>query len=474
MATVGEMTETAGEMTEDDIDWYMLAASQKYEAEIAGTVADGGDDRSSSRFGPIVDSDELREIVHDSVPQKTRQHTRWCVDTWSEWRESRIARAKDSEAEIPPKLIDMDRKELDHWLSCFVVEARRKDGSPYVGETLQSLVCGIQRHVRLARPDFPVDFLSGAEFRGLRGVLDARMKGLRKSGVGLKRKQAEPITYEEEGLLWEGGHLGDSSPQTLLDTMVWMCGLYFALRSGVEHRGLTVEQLDCRDNKIIYTEAYSKNHQGGLAQRHDKQKVVQHYANQENPSRCFIRLYQKYRSLCPPDVSAFYLTPLQKPRRSRWFSKNPVGHNTLGKTVSRLCQLAGIQGFRTNHSLRATAATRLYHGNTDEQLIMTVTGHKSSDGVRSYKRTSDDQFKSVSSVLCKAPDQLIGGTTIKENTNTVANILPSSPSLSVSGCGSVVINIAKNHLFATINFKLLIFHRSGSKIYHSSMVNTIL
>ena len=58
-----------------------------------------------------------------------------------------------------------------------------------------------------------------------------------------------------------------SSPQTLLDTMVFYVG-FFALRSDIEHRNLMMDILEYHDNVIIYTEAYSKNKQGGLAQRH--------------------------------------------------------------------------------------------------------------------------------------------------------------------------------------------------------------
>ena len=153
-----------------------------------------------------------------------------------------------------------------------------------------------------------------------------------------------------------------------------------------------MDNLECCDNVIIYTEAYSKNKQGGLAQRHDVPKVVRHYSNEKGPSRCFVRLFKKYRSLCPVGTTAFYLSPLCKPKPDQWYSRSPVGHtcNTLSSTVSRLCKLAGISGYKTNHSLRATGATRLYHNNVDEQLIMAVTGHKSIDGVRSYKRTSED------------------------------------------------------------------------------------
>ena len=68
-----------------------------------------------------------------------------------------------------------------------------------------------------------------------------------------------------------------------------------------------------------------------------------------------------------------------------------------------MCKTAGISGFRTNHSLRATTATRLYSAGIDEQLTMEQMGHRSVDGVRSYKRTADHLTEDVSNTLnrCK-------------------------------------------------------------------------
>lgn len=60
-----------------------------------------------------------------------------------------------------------------------------------------------------------------------------------------------------------------------------------------------------------------------------------------------------------------------------------------------MCASAGISGFRTNHSLRATSATRLYAAGVEEQLIMERTGHRSVEGVRSFKCTSDQQEQAI-------------------------------------------------------------------------------
>ena len=66
--------------------------------------------------------------------------------------------------------------------------------------------------------------------------------------------------------------------------------------------------------------------------------------------------------------------------------------------VCDMCQAAGITGFKTNHSLRATTATRLFHVDVDEQLIMERTGHRSHDGVRSNKRTCTEQQQQISAM----------------------------------------------------------------------------
>lgn len=87
-----------------------------------------------------------------------------------------------------------------------------------------------------------------------------------------------------------------------------------------------------------------------------------------------------------------------KPKSNVWYYAQPMGINTLSKIVNTLVSKIGLQGRFSNHSCRATAASRMYQGNCEEQLVMEKTGHRS-NAVRSYKRTSDSQLRGVSKLL---------------------------------------------------------------------------
>lgn len=66
------------------------------------------------------------------------------------------------------------------------------------------------------------------------------MKELSKLGLGINKKQVLIITEEQENILWERNILDSANAQQLLDTMVYMVGLNFALRAGQKHRNLRI------------------------------------------------------------------------------------------------------------------------------------------------------------------------------------------------------------------------------------------
>lgn len=86
------------------------------------------------------------------------------------------------------------------------------NGEEYRPNTLHHIICGIMRHVRVnIRAD--IDFFKDTEFAGFRGSLDAEMKRLQAKGLGSHHKQAEPLTKEEEELVW-GKNFWDTIAQS--------------------------------------------------------------------------------------------------------------------------------------------------------------------------------------------------------------------------------------------------------------------
>ena len=155
---------------------------------------------------------------------------------------------------------------------------------------------------------------------------------------------------QKEDFLWKTGILGSGNPHSMIDTLIFLMGLNFALRSGDEHRNLSRNQLSVSDSRsgkfLLYTEKISKANRRGLKEYNLPRKILKCYVNDEQPDRCLVRMYERYLSLCPdiaPD-GPFYLQPLKKPTLTRWFSVVPLGRNTLYRTVSRVCAQAGFKG----------------------------------------------------------------------------------------------------------------------------------
>ena len=54
------------------------------------------------------------------------------------------------------------------------------------------------------------------------------MKRIKRTGKGSSKKKAKPLTNHDEEKLWESGLLSDHSPNALLNTIFYMCGLRYS------------------------------------------------------------------------------------------------------------------------------------------------------------------------------------------------------------------------------------------------------
>ena len=171
-------------------------------------------------------------------------------------------------------------------------------------------------------------------------------------------------------------------------------GKNFALRGGNEHSCFKISQI-VRNNSpegklcYTYTENCSKNRASGFNQFSVPNKVVHQYQDFEAGQRCHVTVLDKFLSKLPPnarDKDIFYLRPVAR--------KNP-----LSRMMTTMCKAAEIPGNKTNHSLRAYAASELFNAGILEKVIQAPTGHRSLDGLRKYENISGKQKEDACKVF---------------------------------------------------------------------------
>ena len=237
--------------------------------------------------------------------------------------------------------------------------------------------------------------------------MDNLFKQLRKDGIGAEVSTTEGITSEEENQLWESGVLNVETPAGLLNSVFYYCGKCFCLRGGQEHRTLSLSQFERKLNpdRYVYTENSSKNKQGGIKQMRLDHKVVTIVANPKIGERCPVYILDKYISKLPTkakEMNIFYcrICPrLPKTSEDPWFIASPIGKNTLPNMVGQMCKEAGIDGKKSNHSLRVAGTSSLFTAGVPEKIIQSRTGHVSLASLRKYERETDEQELAVSKVL---------------------------------------------------------------------------
>ena len=272
------------------------------------------------------------------------------------------------------------------------------------------------------------------EWPGNEATLDVHFNKLHSSGIGRQVNHADVISKQEENKLWESGVLGDSEPKSLQNKVFYTFGKMLCSRGGVEHRSLKLSQFQRKSqpDHCVYVENVLKNRNGSFKQLHVKSKMVPVYACPEASKRCPVHIIDLYISKLPPKAvenDIFYVHPLENvpsEPSAPWYSAIPVGKHTLNDKVKRMCKAAGIEGNTTNHSLRATGATRMYRSGVPEKVIQERTGHRSLEGLRSYNRSNEQQHQAASAVLSAPKQQMYAYTeSFRRETMNTVNLQPS-------------------------------------------------
>ena len=80
------------------------------------------------------------------------------------------------------------------------------------------------------------------EFKESRLVLNGKIQ-LREDRKGKKSKKADPLTAEEEEILWNTGVLDGDNPKSLNHTVFYIISQHFGTRGRQEHHQIRVQHL---------------------------------------------------------------------------------------------------------------------------------------------------------------------------------------------------------------------------------------
>ena len=393
---------------DSDVDSDFVAGPSRKKARLSG-----------KRFA-VVDAKDVDESKAPLSAKNTDKSTLWAVRAFMSWLQEYNERDGNDE-KCPLDVMCLgDDALLCRWLCLFVTEARQSNGKSYTPRSISQLLTGLQRYINSRRDPHEARLRltdpSSAAYRELHNVLQRLYRELHKSGIGASRRQAAVITVDEERILWEKGVLSTQSTQSLLNTVFYLTGLHFVLRGGQEHRELKLSQFKFKTlpnpdkageqiEVVEYTEFSSKNRPGGTKQLNLTNKVVVRYARPDQESRCLVSILKLYVSKLPPcakEKDIFYWKALEgiPPGDVLWYKRSPLGHNTLDRMLKEIMLSGGLDDEKkTNHSLRATAISRMYDQKVQEKIIMEQSGHLSRDGVRVYERITNQQQKEVSDIL---------------------------------------------------------------------------
>lgn len=398
----------------------------------------------AQHFSKPISSPEQEKAGKGLVPQSTEASTQWALRNFNDWASYHCSLTPDDP--MPGNLLASHNANLVcKWLCRFLLETRKTDGSLYPPSSLRSLICGLNRILQSNEAPFSVVDKGDPQFRPLLKTLDSLSSELHHSGVGVTKNSAKVIELEHESILWEKGLLGMSTPKVLQCTVFFYVGLNFVLRGVQEQYDLIPSQfvrvsqdVQKYDESVYYEyrEYISKKNQHQFKDINSKNKTVKAFALPGN-NCCVIKLLDKYLSLLPSDAPYFYMRAKDKapPNPSvSSFANQRVGINVLKNMLPELSEKAGIQVRYTNHSLQATAITRMFNGEVDEKVIAETSGHKSLKALRSYEHTCKQKLQNVSRVIneirntdstgtgnkCLLPEALEKEQTIKDEEQTTS------------------------------------------------------
>jgi len=120
---------------------------------------------------------------------------------------------------------------------------------------------------------------------------------------------------------------------------------------------------------------------------------------------CLVHILETMIAKRPDELKRtgpLYLKPPSQPKGTVWYSKQPVGVNTINRYMKDNAEKAGLGNSGkniTNHSTRKTLVKKLKKAGVDGRNIAAITGHKTEENLRDYDENDLEDHRRLSTII---------------------------------------------------------------------------
>lgn len=277
--------------------------------------------------------------------------------------------------------------ELASKLRLFYATLRKEDGSLYAPTSLICARAGLFRYFRRVRS---LNIIENDKFHAANLALKAVARLFLKAGGRINHYEA--ISEEDEGRL--ARYFDRASPTTLLHEVYFVLIYFFGQRGREWFRGLDSDSLVFEDNADCGTlvrlrTGLQKNLGRELnagAMSDNREAVIKATGTTQCPVQA-LRLYLEKRREALGDAETEGSPLLLTPKKSSaaggpWYTKQPVGVNTVGGMMKTISTKAALSKIYTPHNIRPTVVADLHQAGFRLEQICKITGHKEAKTVQ--------------------------------------------------------------------------------------------
>ena len=410
-------------------DSVSASCSARYQSQsISQASSSDTPDAKCESSATISTTTDFQAVVNK---KNTVKATRWATNVWDFWAAARNKVSQrgtlDSRMIIPyaSKLDTVSREDLGQMLVFFIQEVHRADGRPYPPDSLRDLSSGLQRHIRdtLGRKDIvllqstALNPSNAVVIQGYQRALNLRCQELINKGIGATKQNSEPITNEQERLLWNKGVFGlQNAKQLQRATYFYLNKCFSNIRTQDDHRNLMIEQLQFKEDEY-----------GKYVQLTANDKVCRQYQDPNNEN-CAFNIIHKYCQSIPKE-GAFYRKPIQGiPVQPIRYSSAPLGSATIKNFVKDMMILIGEDGNYGSKSIKISRDNILHgicEGHKHKRWIVSMNAHAQSS-------------PSVQKMLSRRLDPPVSHTSITSTTPASSDHRCPSNSTTHASTGAVI------------------------------------